>query len=79
MSVLENGSHGKTSYLDYENGIWYRVGMINDVVNRTYDVYIDDVLMVSDVPMSPKGKPNKFEITAGNYGICIFESDNFST
>jgi hypothetical protein len=47
---------------------WYHVMMVHDLWNRTYDVYINGVLSMSDIKMHPTSDPTTFTIAAGNIG-----------
>lgn len=55
---------------------WYHVMMVHDLWNRTYDVYIDGVLVESDLKMHRSTDPTTFALVAGNIGNNVVLYDD---
>lgn len=63
--------------MDYTPGTWYHIRMVHDMVNLTYRVYINNVLMTghdgsgstSDFPMHPSVTTQDIMLAAGNSGV----------
>ena len=60
----------------YTVGNWYRVTLDNNMIDKTYDVYIDGVLTTSDIPMNPLDTPTTLSLIAHNVTTSMAYFDN---
>jgi hypothetical protein len=77
ITALRNSSDGDSIALGtYTVGTWYKVTMIHDMSDKTYDVKINDVLLAENLPMSQSIPATHLNLTAGNIGTNEIYYDN---
>ena len=62
-----NGTKGFEVFLTYSADVWYKIKVVLDNSAKTFDVYIDDILMADDYSFFSSGfiSPTKFLWTSG--------------
>lgn len=63
-----DADEGYKAVTPYEYDRWYHVMLVHDLWNRTYDVYVDGFLILSDVNMHSTSNPTTLALVAGNAG-----------
>lgn len=77
ITALRNSrDNDKVQIGTYSMGTWYKVTMIHDMVNYSYDVKINDVLVAEDLPISRTIPATHLNLTAGNIGVNEIYYDN---
>ncbi|UWG98632.1 cell wall-binding repeat-containing protein [Dehalobacter sp. DCM] len=75
--AVQNGNDADRLYIEnYTVGNWYRVTLDNDMVSKTYDVYINGVVKASDIPMNPSVAPTTLSLIAHNVSTSRAYFDN---
>lgn len=76
VAVQKGDDNDRISIGTYNVGQWYRVTLDNDMIAKTYDVYVDGVLMASNIPMHPTVTPTALSIYAHNVTFSVAYYDN---
>lgn len=66
--TLINSDDTKEQIGTYELDTWYKIKIVNNMLTRSFDVYLDGELKSTNKPMNASTTPTSINLTAGNTG-----------